>query len=79
MFKVHNSEFENRSLLHLRSFRLRRPHLSSRSPQAQFEKPRADTGEMAVICNPNWQHATWAFYRYIPLVAAAIIFCFLFV
>jgi hypothetical protein len=33
---------------------------------------------MAVVCNPNWRDSTWAFYRYVPSVAAAIIFCLLF-
>ncbi|KAJ9143093.1 RTA1-domain-containing protein [Pleurostoma richardsiae] len=33
---------------------------------------------MAVVCNPEWRTATWAFYRYVPSVAAAVIFCLLF-
>ncbi|KAF3073949.1 hypothetical protein CI102_11976 [Trichoderma harzianum] len=33
---------------------------------------------MAIVCNPDWLHATWSFYRYVPSVAAAVIFCILF-
>ncbi|KAF2015566.1 RTA1-domain-containing protein [Aaosphaeria arxii CBS 175.79] len=33
---------------------------------------------MASVCNPNWQTATFSFYRYVPSVAAAVIFCLLF-
>lgn len=33
---------------------------------------------MAVKCNPDWRDANWAFYRFVPSVAAAIIFCLLF-
>ncbi|KAH8897579.1 RTA1-domain-containing protein [Thozetella sp. PMI_491] len=29
-------------------------------------------------CNPDWQNATFSFYRYVPSVAAAVIFCLLF-
>lgn len=30
-------------------------------------------------CNPYWQTSTFSFYRYVPSVAAAIIFCLLFI
>ncbi|KAL7913766.1 RTA1 like domain-containing protein [Trichoderma velutinum] len=33
---------------------------------------------MTVVCNPDWLHATWSFYRYVPSVAAAAVFCLLF-
>ncbi|KAL6910064.1 RTA1 like domain-containing protein [Trichoderma evansii] len=33
---------------------------------------------MSTNCNPNWQHAAFAFYRYTPSVAAAALFCVLF-
>ncbi|KAH8653735.1 RTA1 like protein-domain-containing protein [Xylariales sp. PMI_506] len=33
---------------------------------------------MAVTCNPNWETSSYAFYRYVPSVAAAVIFCLLF-
>lgn len=34
--------------------------------------------KMAIVCNPDWLRATWSFYRYVPSVAAAVIFCLLF-
>ncbi|ETS78055.1 hypothetical protein PFICI_10117 [Pestalotiopsis fici W106-1] len=33
---------------------------------------------MSTICNPDWRNATYSFYRYEPSVAAAVIFCLLF-
>ncbi|KAK6856621.1 hypothetical protein PG995_006808 [Apiospora arundinis] len=30
------------------------------------------------VCNPNWQNASFSFYRYEPSVAAAVLFCILF-
>jgi hypothetical protein len=33
---------------------------------------------MSTTCNPNWQTATFSFYRYVPSPAASIIFCLLF-
>ncbi|KAK3935405.1 RTA1-domain-containing protein [Diplogelasinospora grovesii] len=33
---------------------------------------------MGVVCNPNWQTATWSEYRYVPSVGAAVFFCLLF-
>ncbi|KAL6699271.1 RTA1 like domain-containing protein [Trichoderma pleuroticola] len=30
------------------------------------------------VCDPNWQHAAFAYYRYHPSVAAAALFCVLF-
>ncbi|KAL7806793.1 RTA1 like domain-containing protein [Trichoderma aethiopicum] len=33
---------------------------------------------METKCNPDWQHAAFALYRYTPSVAAAAIFCILF-
>ncbi|KAL6880730.1 RTA1 like domain-containing protein [Trichoderma novae-zelandiae] len=33
---------------------------------------------MGTKCDPDWQHAAFAFYRYTPSVAAAVIFCILF-
>ncbi|KAI1372153.1 RTA1-domain-containing protein [Hypoxylon crocopeplum] len=29
-------------------------------------------------CNPDWQNASFSFYRYVPSAAAAVIFCLLF-
>lgn len=33
---------------------------------------------MSTNCIPDWQHAVFSFYRYTPTVAAAAIFCILF-
>ncbi|KAL7949784.1 RTA1 like domain-containing protein [Trichoderma barbatum] len=33
---------------------------------------------MGSNCDPNWQHAAFAFYRYTPSIAAAAVFCILF-
>ncbi|KKP07844.1 RTM1 [Trichoderma harzianum] len=32
----------------------------------------------STVCDPNWQHATFAYYRYHPSLGAAILFCILF-
>jgi hypothetical protein len=33
---------------------------------------------MSDSCDENWRHASFSFYRYVPALAAAVIFCILF-